>query len=84
MGKTATIESGPELPEPSSAKSYGVDISISDTIRKMEPGQSFVVDGHPARVRALQVGLDLKISVTSRRETTADGVERYRIWRRHD
>jgi hypothetical protein len=84
LGKTAVIESGHELPEPpATVLSYGIRISLPDTIRKLEPGQSFVVDNHAGRMRALQVGYELKIGLMSRKEDQ-DGTERYRIWRKHE
>lgn len=60
--------------------SYGVEISLPDTIKKLEPGQSFVVDTHSGRTRALQVGYELKINLLSRKESQ-DGTDRFRIWR---
>jgi hypothetical protein len=83
VGKIATIESGNELPPKKGrgVKSFGVSICLPDTIKALQDGQSFVVDEHSGRVRALQVGMKLGINLTSRRLAKKKGTPQYRIWR---
>lgn len=83
MGKKATIETGHEIPTKSQVTSFGEVVALADTIRSLQVGQSFVVDGPKGRARALQAGNHLCIALTSIRiESGDDEVQRFRIWRK--
>lgn len=81
MRKKATIETGHELPVKSKVTSLGDLIDLAGTIRNLQVGQSFVVDGKKGRVAALQTGARLCIPLTSTRILKEGDIERFRVWR---
>lgn len=83
VSKKAIIETGHEIPPKSRVTSMGDLIDLPGTIQNLQVGQSFVVDERKGRVAALQVGIRLCISLTSKKiESGDDGVERFRVWRK--
>lgn len=81
MRKKATIETGHEVPLKSKVTSLGDLIDLAGTIRNLQVGQSFVVDGKKGRVAALQTGNRLNIRLTSV-QIYNDGEDmRFRVWR---
>lgn len=81
MRKKATIETGHEMPLKSKVTSLGDLIDLAGTIRNLQVGQSFVVDGRKGRVAALQTGNRLCIALTSTRIFKEGEIERFRVWR---
>lgn len=82
LKKLAAIESNRAMPSRCRVTSYGEVIALSDTIRKLQVGQSFVVDTKQGRNSALQMGSKLKIKLTSAKDNELDGENaKYRIWR---
>ncbi len=79
--KKATIETGHEVPLKSKVTSMGDLIDLASTIRSLQVGQSFVVDGRKGRVAALQTGLRLCIALTSTIIFNEGETQRFRVWR---
>jgi hypothetical protein len=75
----AVIEN--DVPEPVRCYvlSYGVEIDLRRTIKELQPGQSFVVDGEKARRKALDMGYALDRNVKTRKIKDQD---QWRIWRK--
>lgn len=63
-------------PKRDSATSFGIPISISDTLAAMRPGESFVVDLSKHRGHALVSGSRRGFRMSSEKENG-----RYRVWR---
>lgn len=80
MSKTAVIENDVPEPDSSNVRSYGVIIDINETVGKLKPGCSFVVDGETARKRAIRVGHRRNIKLTTRHI----GDQRFRVWRKSE
>lgn len=66
------------MPERGTVLSYGTRVPLVDTLRKLQAGQSFVVDTHSGRSNALDTAPRLGIKLTTKRQE--DG--RFRIWRK--
>lgn len=78
MPNLPAIDNGVPLPERGTVLSYGNRVPLVDTLRKLQAGQSFVVDTVKARIATLDTAHRLGIKVTTKRQE--DG--RYRIWRK--
>lgn len=77
---TATIESGVELRPCSTTLSFGKPISLSASIRKLQPGQSFRIDNYEWRRRATATASFVGIPI----RTTRDNEGRLIITRLED
>lgn len=63
----ATAESGVEQRPWTTTTSFGIPISIADSIRNLIPGQSFRIDDHNWRRRITATASYLKIKVSTSR-----------------
>lgn len=78
MPKIAAIENNVPIPARAAVTSYGDEVDLISTLRKLTDGQSFVVDGGNGRERALHHASRLGILITTKKEP--DG--RFRVWRK--
>lgn len=73
----AVFESHVPSPIRSTVTQFGLRISPTKALRKLEPGQSMIVDNKRARQIMVSAAYRLDISI----QTAKEG-EKYRIWRK--